>query len=195
MMKVWMRKLFVSVIAVLTLGLYVPPTFVDANNAEEKDTYIPSNQNDSISIENIEAEHETTEQSIIEQLTKKALNQTKTKLGSKIMQQVDEEFTTVILPKIEEELQFIFANVEQDHLTHFQITENPAAGYGERIFNIFDYETNQTVAKFHIRREYRPLEGHWFNFHYHLVDDQFETHYPLGDIFWDKNTPPKWMTH
>ncbi|WP_310794657.1 YpjP family protein, partial [Bacillus safensis] len=25
--------------------------------------------------------------------------------------------------------------------------------------------------------------------------DGFQTHHELGNIYWDKNTPPSWMSH
>lgn len=193
-MQTLLRQIFVSIIAVLTLGLYVPPALIDANESDDKDTYIPSQAASDTAV--AELPEQTVEQlSPLEQLTEKAITQTKAKLGNRILNQVDDEFTAVILPKIELELQAIFSQIEDIQLAAFQITENPANGYGERIFNIFDYSTNKTVAKFHVRRDYRPLEGYWFNFHYHLANDRFEKHYDIGDIFWDKNTPPKWMTH
>lgn len=193
-MQTWMRKLFVSIIAVLTLGLYVPPALVDANESDDKDTFIPSPSANEVAVAEL-PEQAVVEQTIMEQLTEKAIMQTKAKLGDRILHQVDDEFEAVILPKIEQELEIIFSDIDDTELATFQITENPAQGYGERIFNIFNYSTNKTVAKFHVRRDFRPLEGYWFNFHYHLADDQFEKHYAIGDIFWDKNTPPKWMTH
>lgn len=194
LMQTWIRKLFVSIIAVLTLGLYVPPALVDANESDENDTFIPSHSANGVAVAEL-PEQTVVEPTIIEQLTDKAIIQTKAKLGDRILHQVDDEFTAVILPKIEEVLESLFSDVDDTELATFQITENPAQGYGERIFNIYNYTANKTVAKFHVRRDYRPLEGYWFNFHYHLADDQFEKHYAIGDIFWDKNTPPKWMTH
>ncbi|GAE94956.1 hypothetical protein JCM21714_4157 [Gracilibacillus boraciitolerans JCM 21714] len=53
----------------------------------------------------------------------------------------------------------------------------------------------QDVARFHVNRVRKPQDGYYFQFHYHLPNDQYEEHLPLADIYWGgKDTPPKWMS-
>src|SRR5690625_1278166 len=205
-MKLWFRKISVVLVAIFTLGIYVPPTSLP--NVESKASYEPSADetekehllkvsevaDTSYHIYKEQSEKPVQQISIKEQLAEKAKQQALIKLGPRITHQLDNELTTEILPKLEAELDNIIQHVDEEHLTHFDITENPATGYGERIFNVYNHASKSNIAKFHVRRDYRPLEGYWFNFHYHLNDDQFEKHYHIADIYWDKNTPPKWMS-
>src|SRR5690625_2926285 len=100
----------------------------------------------------------------------------------------------MILPTMEEALQHILTDIGEEDATYIGITEQLSTGYGEKIFHVYDYRTKNDIARFHVRRDNRPLEGYWFNFHYHLYDDNFEKHYEIGEIYWDKNIPPKWMS-
>ena len=187
MMNLWMRKLAVALIAILTLGLYTP-TYLIAD--EDNNEVISPKDNDTRAIPvNIQTEI-VEEADTISSLTEKAREQSLAKFGPKIYEKVEDEFNQVIVPNIELALQSILAN---EDLTYISITEQPSNGYGERIFNVFNELKNEDIAKFHVRRDNRPQDGYWFNFHYHLKDDNFETHHLLGEIYWDKNTPPKWM--
>lgn len=194
-MKIWMRKMAVAFVAVLTLGLYIPSFDVTTEAEKDESTYA-STKEQHAPIEQTTSYDIAPLPEIItaDQLIEKAKEQTYVKLGSKITPKLDEEFTTFILPKMEEELTRIFEQAGDEKLPYYKITENVADGYGERIFNVHDVAENKAIAKFHVRREHRPQDGYWFNFHYHLKEDKFATHYDLGDIYWDKNQPPKWMS-
>ncbi|MED4798110.1 YpjP family protein, partial [Priestia megaterium] len=50
------------------------------------------------------------------------------------------------------------------------------------------------LIRFHVRRENPPKDGYWFNFHYHAAADNFQKHYDLGKIYWNRNMPPKWFS-
>ncbi|SEO15604.1 YpjP-like protein [Amphibacillus marinus] len=196
-MKLWLKKLFVTTVAILTLGIYVPPLDVDAESTVD---------NKAIGSERAQSE-KTTEllfnhapvidaQASADSLTDpveacrlQARELTLTKLGPKILNQVDQQVIEEILPHIE-----YVINEIVDEPTDFQLIGQHHAGYGERIFDLYSEKDDQIVAKFHVRREKRPLDGYWFNFHYHMQDDEFEAHYPIGEVYWSKNTPPKWMS-
>lgn len=178
----------------MTLGLYIPPT--DITDAESKGSSVSSEAdltNITEVVEDKDTYEELTSFDTASFLTEKAKEQAMKKLGPRILNQLEDELESIILPKIEEELEMIFARAEEDHIAYYEITENPATGYGERIFNVYDHHAEETIAKFHVRRDYRPLEGYWFNFHYHLKSDGFEIHHEIGNVYWDKNMPPKWM--
>ncbi|WP_373894274.1 YpjP family protein [Virgibacillus natechei] len=201
-MKMWMRKIAVVLITIVTLGMYTPPALL-TTDAEENNEYTNADEDmasGALETEAVEEIDEALEQPqplgedyFIRTMTEQAKEQTITKLGPRIANQVEDEFSTIILPKMEEVLETILAEAGEDLLPYYAIAEQPAAGDGERIFNVHDYHTQKDIAKFHVRRDNRPMEGYWFNFHYHLSDDSFVAHREIGEIYWDKNMPPKWM--
>lgn len=208
-MKLWLRKLVVAFVAVMTLGIYIPPITLTADADESKDAISEkSNINDERSTaavtENEIEEEQWGQQTFgdfpalkevyLEQLTENAKDQAFMKFGPRMIDRLEDEFTTDILPVIEDVLEAVFDQADEDELRYYAITEEPARGFGERIFNVYDMRDQSDLIRFHVRRENRPLEGYWFNFHYHLSDDQFEAHYDIGEIYWDKNIPPKWMS-
>ncbi|MFD2752021.1 YpjP family protein [Virgibacillus siamensis] len=199
-MKVWMRKIAVIFVAIMTLGIYVPtihmhPEADEAKGAVSSPSDVDStNDNIPVDIPEIEQIPQLDESYFMSQITSKAKEQTINKLGTRIANQIDEDFEDDILPKMEESLSMILAEAGKDNLPYIGITEYPSSGFGEKIFNVYDNRTGKDIARFHVRRDNRPLEGYWFNFHYHVRNDKFETHHEIGEIYWDKNIPPKWMS-
>lgn len=197
-MKLWIRKLSVIIVTFMTLGMYIPPTYLDEAKAEEKNESAEPNADEQlvqveVNDEDDDADTTLNEADFISILTEQAKEQTITKLGPKIAEQVEADFTATILPAMDEVLNQILEEASEAS-PYLAITESPAEGYGEKIFNLYDYQTNKDIAKFHVRRDNRPLEGYWFNFHYHVSSDNFEAHHEIGEIYWDKNIPPKWMS-
>ncbi|MEC3883270.1 hypothetical protein GLW00_04525 [Halobacillus litoralis] len=201
-MKPLMRKVFVVLISVMTLGLYVPPMQIDTDAADKKelsaDRHVQetphSTKTEELHIAPPSSAAPLTTDDWIETITEQAKTQTLTKMGPRIIEKVDEDMTTTILPKIEEVMGEILTSADENEVPYYEITEDPSPGYGERIFNIHNKHTDEEVARFHVRRDKRPGEGYWFNFHYHLQEDNFMKHHELGEIYWEKNTPPKWMS-
>ncbi|MGY0694924.1 YpjP family protein [Virgibacillus sp. FSP13] len=202
-MKRWMRKVSVVLIAIMTLGLYVPPTYLNTNAEENNEAVSPDADVNQDVLTSVSDEDEIDlsptnnddnfERDYVDIITEKAKEQTITKLGPRIVGQVEDDFEAEILPHMESVLEIIMDKAGVDNAPYLAITEHPSQGSGEKIFNIYDERTKKDVAKFHVRRDNRPLEGYWFNFHYHLSNDNFEMHHEIGEIYWDKNTPPKWM--
>lgn len=204
-MKLWLRKLSVILITIMTLGLYVPSAMLDIEAEESKDslsskadinndTVYPDTEVQVEEIDHIDSYQIFDNDYYLHMLTEKASEQVVTKLGPKIVNRVENDVLQTILPNIEDVLVTVLAESDEDALPYYGITEEPTRGLGEKIFHVYNYQTNQDVARFHVRRDNRPLEGYWFNFHYHLSDDNFEEHHELGEIYWDKNIPPKWMS-
>ncbi|MFD1018644.1 YpjP family protein [Thalassobacillus hwangdonensis] len=193
-MKLWMRKIAVVLISILTLGLYVPTNYLDANAAENEEVSISQEEAKGLEVDTsgIPLEH-TKEPDHLEQLTDFAKAQAMSKMGPRIIERMDEEFETMILPEMERVIEDIVSDAG-DKASYYEITETATPGYGERMFNIYDHNSEEEVARFHVRRDKRPGEGYWFNFHYHLKNDGFEKHHTIGEVYWDKNTPPKWMS-
>ncbi|WP_026571717.1 MULTISPECIES: YpjP family protein [Sediminibacillus] len=202
-MKLWLKKISVILITFMTLGMYIPPNYLDTSAAEKDEVLSKSDSetHTSSTVGVMEREDEaepptdgTTDNSqLIASFTEQAAERTAAKLGPRIYPKVEDEFTSNILPVLQQVVHDILTEAGDDKIPYFVITEQSGSGYGERIFNIHDYQTDEDVAKFHVRRDNRPGEGYWFNFHYHLNRDGFEGHYTIGEIYWDKNTPPKWM--
>lgn len=201
-MKIWLKKLSVTLIAIMTLGIYVPSTTLNAEPEENKDSVASKEAvtNDVVisSPEIIEEKNDNQTYNdsdyFIGVLTEQATEQVVTKLGPRISEKVADEFTEMILPNLEEVLKTILTDMGEDVIPYYGITEQPSRGLGEKIFHVYNYQTNQDIARFHVRRDNRPLEGYWFNFHYHLSKDNFEEHHEIGEIYWDKNIPPQWMS-
>ncbi|MFD2761307.1 YpjP family protein [Lentibacillus juripiscarius] len=203
-MKLWMRKIAVALIAVITLGLYIPDFDIDVEAEQSKETAGPDlpektdvlDEEESAPVTKPALETEpdvSTTDNTAAFLTERAKEQVLFKMGPRIVPKMEGEFQTVIFPKMEESIELILANVESAEAPNVSIAGEPAEGTGERIFNLRDERTGQLVAKFHVRRDRRPQEGYWFNFHYHVSSDGFQKHHDIGEVYWDKNTPPEWM--
>lgn len=210
-MKRWMKKISAILITFLTLGMYIPPVILSTNAETNKDNLASKSNYDDVYMDQTEEINKSLEmdvdiqlpsvnepplnesETILGAITEQAKMQTVQKLGPRIINQIDTEFTTVILPIMEDVIENLLIDITDD-APFIGITEQPTTGYGEKIFNIYDYRTQKDIARFDIRRDNRPQDGYWFNFHYHLSGDNFEKHYDIGDIFWNKNTPPKWMS-
>ncbi|HLS59745.1 MAG TPA: YpjP family protein [Virgibacillus sp.] len=201
-MRLWFRKIFAIFLVIMTFGMYVPPVYPTTHAEENKesiDSKSAFNEAEPPAVVKVIDDfsigpHHIEEENDYDVITNKAKKQVLTKLGPKIAEQVEEEFLTMILPTMEEALQHILTDIGEEDATYIGITEQLSTGYGEKIFHVYDYRTKNDIARFHVRRDNRPLEGYWFNFHYHLYDDNFEKHYEIGEIYWDKNIPPKWMS-
>lgn len=201
-MRLWLTKLSVVLITFMTFGMFIPPTYLDAEASdqevqvdEEKQlSESPLTNFDEISDLRHTEEIVDIHEQFISYASEQAKQQSLEKFGPKITDVVGDEFLEVILPKIEEVIRDLANQAHEEELVSFEVSEKPSNGYGEKIFHIFNQQTGMDVARFHVRRVNHPREGHSFNFHYHLVNDQFEQHFDLGDIYWAKNTPPKWMS-
>jgi len=191
-MKRWLNKMLVIFVTIITLGFYVPADLLEVDAENNKNNIPKSNVDDESSEDSLPGEALTKDEAL-SVLSEQAKEQTLKKFGPRITPQVEDEFYSRILPNIEIALNELIEKTEGDYRS-LSITEEPAKGYGERIFHVYNEETGQDIALFHVRRDNRPLEGYYFNFHYHIKDDEFKEHHTIGEIYWDKNTPPKWMS-
>jgi hypothetical protein len=197
-MNKWIRKSFVVLVSLLTFGLITPTQLINNVNAEkptERDT-IEAALVRGYAQENsfFETEEVVDKEKFLEELIKQAELQSYQKFGTRIKPVIENEFREIIMPNIEKALQETAAQFPAEDLLNLAITETPGKGQSEKIFNIKNSETNMDVLRFHVRRDNPPQAGYWFNFHYHTYHDGFQSHHELGSIYWDKNTPPKWMS-
>lgn len=198
-MPIWIRKSFVVLVSILTFGLVTPSldllnSNVQAGSVTQLDAIEPvqplknPTENDRID------EYKTEREVFLEEIIKIAEDQAYVKFGSKIRPVIEDEFREIVLPNIEKVIEQVTNQYPEEDLVNLVITESKGKGDSEKIFHIKNTITKEDVIRFHVRKDHPPLEGYWFNFHYHTYHDHFETHHALGRIFWSKNTPPKWMS-
>jgi hypothetical protein len=219
-MPLWLRKIVVALITVFTLGLVTPPANFLANvsgstskanlvNSNSEDATKDTIQNVTLSVEQSNTEpnyrlpwpevaaglesEENIDTYFMDYSKYHVNQQAMTKFGERISSKIGEQFTNEISPKIYEAIELFTKEVSEDSIPHLTITEKPSSGYGEKIFHIYDVRDGADRFRVHVRREHPPQNGYWFSFHYHTISDQFQAHHDLGKIFWDNNTPPKWM--
>lgn len=198
-MNKWLRKSLVILFSIATFGLVTPPaSLAEVQDKPTEDSITDSNkQNDHIQInqsnKDVEDREALSNDEILTSILLEAEEKSFIKFGNRIGNVIEDEFKQLIFPKMEEVITY-YLDVEDDNLfAHIEISK-PSGGTGEKIFHIYHSETGEDLLRFHVRRENRPLEGYWFNFHYHTYHDSFHSHKDLGSIYWDKNTPPNWMS-
>lgn len=194
-MPQWLRKSLVVLISVFTFGMVTPAqasellSIDQQRNGDETDLIeVPSPESENIIIDEIPFHR-----NFIDQIKQEAVEKSFEKFGNRIGPVIQDEFLEMILPNIEAVIDTLASDLPEEDLEYLTITEVPPSGQSEKIFHIVGKE-NRELIQFHVRRDKPPHEGYWFNFHYHTFHDQFETHYELGVIYWDKNTPPHWRT-
>lgn len=205
-MKMWMRKTLVALFTIATFGLVSPPSALMTDKPSELSSsdktpytavYDKSDEMRSWELTQEESKEQTDPfEQYKQEVLSNAENQSFLKFGRKITPVIEDEYREEIQPKIEQVLTDYLTNFKDDE--KFQdvvLTDQPSSGNGEKIFHIYNRKTGEDLLRFHVRRDQPPHSGHWFNFHYHTAEDGFQTHHELGNIYWDKNTPPSWMSH
>lgn len=212
----WMKKIFVTFVAALTFGTVAPNSHAstDRSHGSKSNRLEKSASEMNIEAESVQTEEPkeniekppsswqevaaavSSEDELKDQLVGYTVNQAEKqgfqKFGSVIGDQVGEEYRDVILPKVGEVMETVAGKYDEETLRNLKLSESPTGGFGEKIFHIYDTRSGQDLVRFHVRRDHPPKDGYWFNFHYHLNSDHFQSHYDLGKIFWDKDTPPQW---
>ena len=195
-MPKWLRKSLLVLVTVVTFGMVTPQALLaDPPNADKqgkRDIYEspPSIKEEAY----FDSEVILDRDKFINQMVKKAEEQSFVKFGTKIKPVIEDEFKEIILPNIEKVIAEVAMQYPEEDLSQLIISEVPSGGTSEKIFHILNKQTKKDVIRFHVRRDHPPQEAFAFNFHYHTAHDQFQTHHNLGVIHWDKNTPPNWMS-
>ncbi|MEH6987319.1 YpjP family protein [Cytobacillus firmus] len=192
----WLRKSFFVLVTILTFGLVTPSqAFLYENTNQLKASRASDVENSDKGAELAEEENSNFDkEDFIRQMLIEAETQSYEKFGAKIGPVIEDEFNEVILPEIEKAIQEVAVQFPEESLAELKVTETPGGGLSEKIFHITNSRTNEDVIRFHVRRDHPPQQGYWFNFHYHTHHDHFQAHHELGSIYWNKNTPPKWMS-
>ena len=201
-MKKHLQNFMIALVAVLTLGVISPNHEIwtslqpkdDTREAERTDSSkhdLRLGLEDSIFERNSAFEQNP---SIEDALLQPAKDLAYIKFGSRIGPVIQNEFEDVIFPKMEEVIQRTVDTTGGLENRMLSITEYPSGNYSEKMFHVSDLADERDLIRFHVRTEKRPLDGYFYNFHYHTVEDGFAVHHSLGDIYWSKNTPPKWLS-
>lgn len=193
-MKKWLQKMIVIFVAFITFGIISPSheiwEILDSDQSASSKSDVSQY---SIAEHHVNHANDTDEQSI-ETIFEAAKAQAYLKFGTRIAPIISDEFESVIFPKMEEVIESTLAKVNYDSVKYINITEQPSGNYSEKIFNLTDAMSGKDLIRFHVRTEKRPKEGYYYNFHYHTYEDRFVAHHDMGDIYWSKNTPPKWLS-
>ncbi len=194
-MKKQVYKTLTVLVAFLTFGIITPNheiwTALEVEN-QQKQSIVYNNATDIADL--YQLDDLLIEENPIDRLVEKAKAQSYIKFGEKITPVIGDEFEEIIFPKITQAIEMTVERLGKDSLKNLAITEAPSGDYKEKMFNVYNAKNGQDQIRFHVRTENRPFEGHYYNFHYHTLDDKFVTHYDLGEIFWSKDTPPKWLS-
>lgn len=197
-MPKWLQKSFVILVTILTFGLVTPSQaflYEHSNAVKSPKKDIVENEKSSIETTVISEETGYTDkEDFIKKVLIEAETQSYVKFGQKIKPVIENEFANIILPNIEKAIVNVAEQFPEEELNYLSVSEIPGSGKSEKIFHITNVKTKEDVIRFHVRRDHPPQQGYWFNFHYHTYHDKFQTHHHLGSIYWDKNTPPKWMS-
>jgi hypothetical protein len=195
-MKKWAKKSLVVLVSILSFGMVTPSHAIWNENHEQADqqNYNRFYNNDQYAAIQTTEEDKLDHDKLVGKMMTAAEKQSYDKFGPKIKPLIEDEFRQLILPNIQKAIDQTINQYPEEKLASLQVTEDPSGGNGEKIFHIYDRENGEDVIRFHVRKDHPPLEGYYFNFHYHTKFDQYQTHNHLGSIYWDKNTPPKWMS-
>lgn len=195
-MKKWLQKGLVITVALLTFGIITPNHEIWDGLDADKNKYRAHEpgSNDISAVIQLDDIYIEEEIDIADSMKIAAKEQAYIKFGTRIGPKIAGDFDAQILPKMEEAIEMTIGRLDDSTIKSLTITEDPSGNYSEKIFNIKNSTSNQDVIRFHVRTDNRPGEGYYYNFHYHTVEDNFTAHYSLGDIYWSKNTPPKWLS-
>ncbi|MDD9147410.1 MULTISPECIES: YpjP family protein [unclassified Sporolactobacillus] len=214
MIPVLLKKFLVALVAVLTLGTVVPnlpashvDKQLDKGSLQETETRTPAigpyykeeDQDDP------KAEESPWKKAIRENGSKdrlidafsvyaasEAKDQGLYKFGSRVSAQIGDQYVREIAPAFAAAIRDVSWQHDKNWVRSLAVTHSPSAGRGERILHVYQTDTGQDVLKLHVRRDHPPLDGYWFDFHYHTALDGFEKHHELKKIYWGKNIPPRW---
>ena len=195
-MKKWLQKSLIIAVALLTFGVITPGHEIwtllqDKGNTKQADAQ-QDDHNYHIGFHDPVTKYQL--DAFENELVEAAKGQAYMKFGTKIGPVISDEFDDIIFPKIDEAIRMTLKGSDDLHKRRISISEKPAGNYSEKIFNIHDMDQRIDLIRFHVRTEKRPLDGYFYNFHYHVSEDNFVAHHTIGDIYWSKNTPPQWLS-
>lgn len=97
--------------------------------------------------------------------------------------QANFEFEKIILPKIQEAIHFITTRTNINQFQSLSIIEHPQNSKSQKYFVIKNSITNDDWIHFYVKFANGFMEGN-YSFFYYTFEDNFTTHYNLGEIYW-----------
>lgn len=181
----WLRKALVAAITVSTFGLVTPPaSLLAAKEPPSDDASSPDWQHNPVG--RADEAGSLTRAQFIEQTIEKAATQSHEKFGRKIAPVIEDEFRTVILPRIETVIAELAERYPEDELRYLAVSENPSGGQGERIFHLYRSDTGKICSAFTSAASIRRKTAIGFSSTITLVRTAFKPTMSLG-----KFTGPK----
>lgn len=194
-MQKWMKKTLMITVAFLTLGLITPQHEIwEAFDDSRLENIAVQSIQQVQAVPLLEQQSVLSPEEVRDTLITAAKEQSYVKFGERIAPKISNEFEMMIFPKMQEAIDMTIARLDVDTVRSLVISEKPSGDYSEKIFHIANANTREDIIRFHVRTENRPQQGYFYNFHYHTMEDAFVTHYNLGEIYWNRNTPPKWLS-
>ncbi|MCQ2009358.1 MAG: YpjP family protein [Sporolactobacillus sp.] len=207
MIPQWIKKSLVACVAVLTFGTVIPTLPAHYLDKENDKQNVQKAGND-VAASGFETELATKKEShnswklkdskedlldgFSSYAAREAEKQGATKFGSRITERINRQYTEQIVPAFAQALQEIGDVHSLAWIRELDVTHAPSQGFGERIMHVYNKQSGKEVLKLHVRRDHPPLDGYYFNFHYHTALDDFQQHHEIKTIYWGKNMPPKW---
>lgn len=194
----WLQKSLIIAVALLTFGVITPAhdiwsSFQDKSDLKHAEGPLEQINYD-IGFAEPQLEEQEQYQSVEDVFITSAKELSYQKFGTKIGPVITNEFDDLIFPKIDEAIRMTLKNSDDVTTPRLAISERPSGDYSEKIFHVYDKNNNKDLIRFHVRTDKRPQDGYFFNFHYHISEDEFTVHHTIGDIYWSKDTPPKWLS-
>ncbi|MCO7127295.1 YpjP family protein [Sporolactobacillus shoreicorticis] len=203
----WIKKSLVACVAVLTFGTVVPTLPAHYLDKENDKQNVQKTGND-VSSPSFEAKSSAKEESryswklnvskedLIDGFSSYAVQEAEkqgtAKFGSRITERINPQYRNQIIPAFAQAVHEISDVHSNAWIRELDVTHSPAQGLGERIMHVYNRQSGKEVLKLHVRRDHPPLDGYYFNFHYHTALDDFQQHHEIKTIYWGKNMPPKW---
>ena len=192
----WLQKSLIIAVALLTFGVITPTHDIWSSFQDKSDTKHAEGpfEQSNYDLGFAEPQLEEWPKSVEDVFITSARELSYQKFGTKIGPVISDEFDDIIFPKIDEAIRMTLKNSSDITTPRLAISERPAGNYSEKIFHVYDKENKKDLIRFHVRTDKRPQDGYFFNFHYHVSEDEFTAHHSIGDIYWSRDTPPKWLS-
>ncbi|RYL93551.1 YpjP family protein [Sporolactobacillus sp. THM19-2] len=210
MIPKFMRKTLIGIVAVLTFGAIVPTfpaNYLDKQSDKQNIQSTKGQKTDLPAyVETQEASRRTgwsaavpddePVEKLISAFSSYALLEVRYqglhKFGRRITEKMGYQYATEVAPAFAAVIRELSRGHDSEWVRSLAVTHSAAPGLGERILHIYNTDSGKNVLKLHVRRDHPPLDGYWFDFHYHSARDGFQAHHELKKIYWGKNIPPKW---
>lgn len=85
-----------------------------------------------------------------------AYEQSMMKFGETISSKINESFTDEIYPRLKDALAETTNNLTEQEWPQVKVSNQPAPGFGEKIFHLYNEDSGEDIFRFHVRRDQPP---------------------------------------